>query len=895
MRLKKHFTRFSGVLCLFGVVAINPVFGANWKVLPGHVPGKLSQLKSVGRLAATNQMRLAIGVPLRDPAGLDDFLAQLYDPASPNYRHYLTPEEITVRFGPTATEYEAVKNFALTNGLTITATHDNRLLLDVTGPAAAVEKAFHVTLRTYQHPTEARIFYAPDAEPTADASLPVVDVQGLSDYSRVRPRLARKSRAKPVVKSGSAPDGSGGYFGNDFRNAYIPGTTLTGAGQMVGLFQADGYYASDIAGYAAAAGNGRTNIVIQKVLIDGFNGTPTAAGNGEVSLDIEMAMAMAPGLSKIVVFEGNPNFYTPNDILNTMAASNTVKSLSCSWSWGGGPSTTTDSIFKTMGMEGQSFFDASGDTDAFVAGSNNDVDSTAQVNAPSSNPYITQVGGTDLMMIGSGAAWVAETVWNDRTVNANGGNWGSSGGISTHYTIPYWQTNISMVANGGSTTMRNIPDVAMTADNITVYDANGSIDVTGGTSCAAPLWAGFTALINQQAAANGLQPAGFINPAIYALTTSPNYAACFHDVTTGDNTWSSSGNLFYATGGYDLCTGLGSPAGGNLINALTGSLVVSPASGFISSGTNGGPFSVASQSFLFTNLGAASLKWGVVNTSSWLNVSSAAGTLAAIGHTNFTISLSSAANTLASGIFSASVLVTNQNGAGVLLPFALQIAQPMVQNGGFETGTFSGWALDGILNYGGVNNAVTSTASFVHSGTYGAELGAYGGLGYLAQTLATTPGASYLLSFWLANSSSGATQRFQANWNGSTLYSLLNPPVMAWTNLQFLVTATGASTLLQFAEENDPNYFGLDDVSVTVIPPPVFKASVKNGSAFTLTFATSTGLVYQLQYKTNLFQANWINVGSALTANTNALTITDTNSLALSPPPQRFYRVRVSL
>src|SRR4029077_11055413 len=110
--------------------------------------------------------------------------------------------------------------------------------------------------------------------------------------------------SKGMTKNGSAPDSSGAYFGNDFRNAYVPGTALTGAGQSVGLFQADGYYPTDIVAYASAAGNGRTNILIQKVLIDGFNGVPTTlGGNPEVSLDIEMAMAMAPGLSRIVLFE----------------------------------------------------------------------------------------------------------------------------------------------------------------------------------------------------------------------------------------------------------------------------------------------------------------------------------------------------------------------------------------------------------------------------------------------------------------------------------------------------------------------------------------------------------------------------------------------------------------
>ena len=163
-------------------------------------------------------------------------MAQVYDPASPNFRHYLTLEEFTARFGPTEEDYEAVKNFALTNGLDIAGTHGNRLVLDVAGPAAAVEKAFHITLRTYRHPTEARDFFAPDTEPTVDAALPVADIQGLSDFSRPHPKMAQdEGAANATPKSGTAPDGSGDLFGNDFRNAYTSGMTLTGAGQTVGL------------------------------------------------------------------------------------------------------------------------------------------------------------------------------------------------------------------------------------------------------------------------------------------------------------------------------------------------------------------------------------------------------------------------------------------------------------------------------------------------------------------------------------------------------------------------------------------------------------------------------------------------------------------------------------
>jgi len=536
--------------------------------LHGHVPVAVAGLTAKGRLPATNQLSLAIGLPLRDAAGLDELLRQLYDPASTNFHKFLTPAEFTARFGPTEADYAVVRQFAETNGFTVTGTHANRVVLDVTAAAADVESALGVTLRTYRHPTENRDFFAPDTEPSVPTNLPVADMWGLSDFGRPHPNLIKRDMANVAPQTGSAPSGSGAYFGNDFRNAYVPGTLLTGAGQTVGLLQFDGFYASDIAAYATAAGNGRTNIAIQTVLLDGFTGVPTTganSGNGEVSLDIEMAMSMAPGLTKIIVFEGNPNNVIPTDVLNAMAASNTVKNLSSSWAWGGGPNTTIDNIFKNMAAQGQSFFNAAGDSDAFPTGY---VDNSANSTTPSSSPYITQVGGTTLTS-GSGAAYSSEAVWNwGNEYGSSYNGKGSSGGISSYYSIPSWQTNISMAANGGSTTYRNIPDVALTADNVYVTYGNGTSAAFGGTSCAAPLWAGYCALINQQAVLAGKSPVGFVNPALYALAAGTNYNSVFHDVTSGNNTSSSSPSAFYAVAGYDLCTGLGTPNGTNLINAL---------------------------------------------------------------------------------------------------------------------------------------------------------------------------------------------------------------------------------------------------------------------------------------------------------------------------------------
>ena len=152
-----------------------------------------------------------------------------------------------------------------------------------------------------------------------------------------------------------------------------------------------------------------------------------------------------------------------------------------------------------------------------------------------------------------------------------------------------------------------------------------------------------------------------------------------------------------------------------------------------------------------------------------------------------------------------------------------------------------------------------------------------------------------MLSLWLdnPNNSSGATpNQFLVQWNGTTIFNQNNMPFTTWTNLQFIVTATGYSTVLQFGFEDTPYYLGLDDISVMPIPVPAFMSATKTSSTFNLTWGTMTGLVYQVQYKTNLFQTSWINLGKPLIATNGNLTVSDTN--ATSSSPQRFYRLMVS-
>ncbi len=488
-------------------------------------------------------------MPLRNQGQLTNLLERLYDPASPQYHKWLIPSEFTAQFGPSEQDYQAVVEFMRSKGLTITSTHPNRLLVTVNGSVADIERVFQVHLNLYPHPTEARQFYAPDAMPSVDLTVPILDISGLDDFQQPHPMSLHRVGSQNLSKAGpQLGSGSGNsYIGKDFRAAYVPGVTLDGSGQSVGLLEFDGYYASDITSYEGQAG--LPSVTLSNVLVDSFSGNP-GGNNSEVALDIEVAIAMAPGLSKVYVYE-EPNPGVADNVLSRMATDNLAKQLSSSWA-GFTADSTTESIYQQFAMQGQSFYQSSGDSGAYYNG----------VTPPSDDPNITIVGGTTLSTTGPGGAWLAEVVWNWS------GTHGSGGGISTVYGLPTWQSGISMTANHGSTSHRNIPDVSMVADNVLVIYNNGSTGIFGGTSVAAPLWAGFTALINQQAAANHQSPVGIINSAVYSLAKGTSYGSTFHDVTSGNNTNSHSPSKFFAVSGYDLCTGWGTPSGSNFINAL---------------------------------------------------------------------------------------------------------------------------------------------------------------------------------------------------------------------------------------------------------------------------------------------------------------------------------------
>ena len=502
------------------------------QTLPNHGAQAAGQSRRLGPLSGIARLNLAIGLPLRNTQELDLFLGQVSDPRSPNYRRYLSASEFAARFGPTQEDYAKLMEFFQANGFAVSGTHANRMILDVTGAVSAIDKALRVNMTVWEHPTRGQ-FFAPDRDPSLDVAVAVLDIAGLDNFAPPRPMSLKAmplASARPMA-TGSGPAGL--FTGGDFRAAYAPGVALTGAGQTVGLFELDGFYAADVQANFQQAG--LPAVPVATVLLDGFSGAP-GGNNVEVILDIMMAGYMAPG-ANIMVYEG----FNPDDVLNRMATDNIARQLSSSWGWS--PlDATAEQIFKEMVAQGQSLLQASGDSGAY----------SGPIMPPADDPNLTAVGGTALTTAGSGGPWLSEAAWN-----------GSGGGVSTTYPVPNYQQSMNMAALGGSNSMRNIPDVALTAAvQMFLICNNGEWISVGGTSAAAPLWAGFIALANQQAGANGQPAVGFLTPTLYAIGNGSDYSNDLHDIAAGSNG-------FAAIPGFDLATGWGTPAGQPLINDLT--------------------------------------------------------------------------------------------------------------------------------------------------------------------------------------------------------------------------------------------------------------------------------------------------------------------------------------
>ena len=547
---------------------------AGFVTLPGHLPtAALASAQKVSALDVQQPVALALTLPLHHQAELADLLHGLYDPQDPRYGQYLSPDEFAARFSPTPAEYARVVAYAKAMGLTVTGTHPNRTVLDVSAPAGQVEHAFGLHLSVYQSQQDGRYFFAPDAEPQVPVSVAglVSGVAGLSSASEWRPHRVRRPMPEITpdldpyaapLETGSGP--GGGLAPADIKAAYnLSSMPQTGSGQTLGLFELDGYTPSDISAYESAFG--LPAVPLQNVLIDGYSG---AAGSGadEVTLDIELQTALAPNASKILVYEGPNSDAGVVDTYNKIATDNLAKEISTSWGEAeqypsASVRSSENTAFQQMAAQGQSIFAASGDSGAKDNGSSLSVDD------PASQPYMVGVGGLALSTNGAGGSYKSETTWNNN-IGAGGG------GISTVWTIPSYQSGVAgSSASKGSTTHRNVPDVSLDADPETGYAIyySGGWTIYGGTSCAAPLWAAFTSLVNQKRAAAGSSLLGFANPPIYTLAASSAYANDFHDVADG-----STNKYYPAVAGYDDATGWGSFNGAGLLSDLSGGAAPAP-------------------------------------------------------------------------------------------------------------------------------------------------------------------------------------------------------------------------------------------------------------------------------------------------------------------------------
>lgn len=765
-----------------------------------HLPSALNQSRAVSQLDGTTTMRLAIALPLRNTAELDAFLEQVSDPNSSSYKHYLTADEFTAKFGPTEEDYQKLIRFAEQKGLTVVGTHPNRLLLDVAGRSADVERAFNVRMQVYQHAARGQ-FFAPDREPSVDAEVEIEHVTGLDNFALPQPMGLSKA---PLATNRPYTTGSGTaglFIGKDFRAAYAPNVSLTGSGQAVALIEFDGFYASDVQKNFTASG--LTPVPVQTVLLDNFNGAPGSA-NDEVTLDIMMAAYLAPGLSKVIAYEGE----YPDDILNRIATDNLAKQISSSW--GFGIDSTTELIFKQYIAQGQSFLQAAGDSAAYKG----------PVMTPSDDPNVTSVGGTNLSTSGAGGPWSSETAWS------SGG-----GGKSTVYPIPSYQQGISMAASGGSTTMRNIPDVAAIAGvSIYLICDNGQLYSIGGTSAAAPLWAGFIALANQQAASTGKPPLGFLNPLLYKIGQGSSYTTDLHDVTQGSNGFS-------AVTGYDLATGWGSPTGQALINDLVSyssslfTLTASPASVSL-------PASKTASTAITVNA-ASGFSSAVAFTISGLPGGVTAGFSAVSGSKSTTLTLTASA-TAVPGTYTATVYGTSgstQVGTPVqiVIPatgFGMTLsttALTIQRNGGTAAATLS------ITNANGLSSPVSLSATSVPGVTLGfspASTSAWSTLTFTTNATAVAGTYPIVITGTSGTLKSSATLSLTVAASGFTLS--LSP-----TSLSVAAGSSAASTLSVTAQSG---FTGTITLTTSGVPAGMTTGFSCSGASCKVVFAAASTL-----------------------------------------------------
>lgn len=533
----------------FAQASVIPQQAQGRVAIPGHLVPVLKNHTALHASASTRQLQLSIALNLRNRDKLNTLLSAQNDPTSTLYHRYLTPQEFTDFFGPTTDTVNQVVSYLNSQGLKVGSVSSNNTLINASGSVATVEKAFGTSISDYT--LNGRSVYAPASEPSVPASLAgvILNISGLDNVAHYQ--HYDYAAASPAVGSGP----NGGYTPTELRTGYDMNSLISsadGTGQTTAIFELDGYKASDVNSYLSYYSLGSAKY--SNVLVDGSTNT---AGSGaiEVELDMEVISAIAPGASQ-KIYIGPNSTAGVNDTYNRIVTDDLAPVTSISWGECESASGTSelaalDNIFVQGAAQGQTFFSASGDSGAYDCGT-----STLAVDSPADDPNVVGVGGTALTLT-SGSAYSSESVWSSGSGSSGSGG---GGGYSTYFSKPSYQTGTGVSSN----TYRHVPDVSADADPNTGYSVYCTVTaagcsstsawiVVGGTSAAAPLWAGVATDTNEYLASLGKSVLGNVNAKLYSLFNTTQTYAAYHDVTSGSN-------LYYsATTGYDVASGIGTP------------------------------------------------------------------------------------------------------------------------------------------------------------------------------------------------------------------------------------------------------------------------------------------------------------------------------------------------
>ncbi len=581
--------------------------------LVATVPSRALAAQDLGPLAADRRLdavTLRFNLSARQSAALDQLLADQANPASPRYRHWLTPEQYATQFGLASADLEAVKAWLVAQGLTVTEVARSHSFITVAGSVSQVEHAFATSMHSLSLDGETHFSNVSDpALPTALAKV-VSGVTGLNDF-RLKPHLRVRSIAAPKPDFTSSISGKHFIAPGDFYTIYdlspLLSNSVNGNGITIAVVGQTDLSLADVAAFRTASGLSQNPPTVR---LFGTDPGISTLDVDEAQLDVEWAGAVAPAANILYVNATDVLAGSMTQAIdNNLAPIITVSYGNCESGFGSSNIATFQGLFRQANAQGQTIVGPSGDSGA------TDCDyqtfpakNGLAVDFPASSPNVTGVGGTQFNDAGGGffgvsnnsnsgsaLAYIPESIWNDSfsgtALSAAGG------GASAYFTKPSFQTGPG-VPNDFS---RDVPDVSFHASPSNdpylfcskgsctngFRDSNGFLNAVGGTSASTPSFAGMLALLEQKIQAR----VGNANPVLYALANSSFSGSVFHDVVSGNNNspcasgspdCPASGVTGYSAGpGFDLTSGWGTIDGFNMVSDW---LLAVPASGTATSG-----------------------------------------------------------------------------------------------------------------------------------------------------------------------------------------------------------------------------------------------------------------------------------------------------------------------